>query len=178
MLSITVTCLYNFDSLKPHFYTVKLGFTGVYIIFLIFAQKHRLWVRNLCFEQKYENYQSFLSENVQFLEVKFSMYLNRRVFVIRGKKKKTYTRIILLSGAINAIHKNVSSGSSQQRLHGICKHQRLRSDYTFLSGLNLPCPLQGLSKILRCSVNQQVNRCDNVGTNNSTFKPLRLPLLC
>ena len=30
--------------LKPHFYTVKLGFTGVYIIFLISAQKHRLWV--------------------------------------------------------------------------------------------------------------------------------------
>ena len=30
--------------LKPHFYTVKLGFTGVYIIFLSFAQKHRLWV--------------------------------------------------------------------------------------------------------------------------------------
>ena len=31
---ITKTCLYNFDPLKPHFYTVKLGFTGVYIIFL------------------------------------------------------------------------------------------------------------------------------------------------
>ena len=27
-----------------HFYIVKLGFTGVYIIFLISAQKHRLWV--------------------------------------------------------------------------------------------------------------------------------------
>ena len=26
--------------LKPHFYIVKLGFTGVYIIFLISAQKH------------------------------------------------------------------------------------------------------------------------------------------
>ena len=25
--------LYNFDPSKPHFYTVKLGFTGVYIIF-------------------------------------------------------------------------------------------------------------------------------------------------
>ena len=37
---------------------------------------------NLCFEQKYEKYQSFLSENVQFLEVKFSIYLNRRVFVM------------------------------------------------------------------------------------------------
>ena len=36
--SITKTCLYNFDPLKPHFYIVKLGFTGVYIIFLISAQ--------------------------------------------------------------------------------------------------------------------------------------------
>ena len=32
---ITKTRLYNFDPLKPHFYIVKLGFTGVYIIFLI-----------------------------------------------------------------------------------------------------------------------------------------------
>ena len=35
---ITKTCLYNFDPLKPHFYIVKLGFTGVYIIFFISAQ--------------------------------------------------------------------------------------------------------------------------------------------
>ena len=35
------TYRYNFDPLKPHFYIVKLGFTGVYIIFLISAQKHR-----------------------------------------------------------------------------------------------------------------------------------------
>ena len=38
------TCLYKFDPLKPHFYIVKLGFTMVYIIFLISAQKHKLWV--------------------------------------------------------------------------------------------------------------------------------------
>ena len=37
--NIKETCLYNFDPLKPHFYIVKLGFTGVYIIFLISAQK-------------------------------------------------------------------------------------------------------------------------------------------
>ena len=37
---------------------------------------------NLCVEQKYEKYQSFLSENFQFLEVKFSVYLNRHVFVM------------------------------------------------------------------------------------------------
>ena len=29
--------------LKPYFYIERLGFTGVYIIFLISAQKHRLW---------------------------------------------------------------------------------------------------------------------------------------
>ena len=34
---ITKTRLYNFDPLKPHFYTVKQGFIGVYIIFLISA---------------------------------------------------------------------------------------------------------------------------------------------
>ena len=38
LYSITKTYLYNFDPLKPHFYIVTLGFTGVYIIFLISAQ--------------------------------------------------------------------------------------------------------------------------------------------
>ena len=42
--NIMKTYLYNFDPLKPHFYIVKLGFTGVYIIFHISAQKHRLLV--------------------------------------------------------------------------------------------------------------------------------------
>ena len=38
MSLITKTRLYNFDPLKPHIYIVKLGFTGVYISFLISAQ--------------------------------------------------------------------------------------------------------------------------------------------
>ena len=38
---------------------------------------------NLCFEQKYEKYQSFLSENIHFLEVKFSIYLHRHGFVMK-----------------------------------------------------------------------------------------------
>ena len=38
IVDITKTRLYNFDPLKPHFYIVKLGLTGVYIIFLISAQ--------------------------------------------------------------------------------------------------------------------------------------------
>ena len=42
-LDIKKTYLYNFNPLKPHFCKVKLGFTGVYIIFLISSQKHKLW---------------------------------------------------------------------------------------------------------------------------------------
>ena len=38
----------------------------------------------LCLEQKYEKYQNILSENFQFLEVKFSIYLNRRVFIMQS----------------------------------------------------------------------------------------------
>ena len=38
LLNITKTCLHNVDPLKPHFYIVKLGFTGVDIIVLISAQ--------------------------------------------------------------------------------------------------------------------------------------------
>ena len=94
--SITKTCLYNFDPLKPHFYIVKLGFTGVYIIFLISAQKHRLWLaeavltstHNVCFEQKSKKYQNFLSEICHLVVVKFSVYLNRRVFVMHLMKDK------------------------------------------------------------------------------------------
>ena len=51
---------------------------------------------NLCFEKKYEKYQNFLSENFPFLVVKFSVYLNRRVFVMRldrlGGLSSTFTR--------------------------------------------------------------------------------------
>ena len=36
---------YNFDPFRPHFYVVKLGFTGVYIIFLISAQKQIVGTR-------------------------------------------------------------------------------------------------------------------------------------
>ena len=43
-VNITKTYPYNSDPLKPHFYVVKLGFTGVYVIFSYFCSKHRLCV--------------------------------------------------------------------------------------------------------------------------------------
>ena len=98
-LSITKTCLYNFDPLKPHLYVVKLGFTGVYIIFLISAQNLDCGYllepprrQNIdCgyslepprrFEQKYEKYPNFYLKIFHFLVVKFSVYFNRHVFVM------------------------------------------------------------------------------------------------
>ena len=42
---------------------------------------------NLRLEQKYEKYHQsfFLSENFQVLEVKFSIYLNRHIFLMENK---------------------------------------------------------------------------------------------
>ena len=37
---------------------------------------------NLCFEQKYEKYQNLYQKTSSFLVAKFSVYLNRRVFVM------------------------------------------------------------------------------------------------
>ena len=40
LLTIMLTCPCNVDPLTLHFYIVKVGFTGLYIFFLIFAFKH------------------------------------------------------------------------------------------------------------------------------------------
>ena len=100
-LFITKTCLYNIDPLKPHFYTVKLGFTGVYIIFFISAQKHRLWVLGNSNEYPQSMFwaeiwklSDFLSENFQFLEVKFCIYLYRRVFVMSPSSFKAMKQFL------------------------------------------------------------------------------------
>ena len=92
---ITKTYLYNFDPLKPHLNIVKLGFRGVNIIFLICAKKHRLWVLvrtarrggsneypQSMFWAEIWKISEFLYKNFQFLEMKFSIFLNRRVFVM------------------------------------------------------------------------------------------------
>ena len=73
---ITNTCLYNFNHLKPHFYIIKLGFTGAVLT------STTIYV----FEQKYEKNLELLSENFQCLVVKFSIYLIRRIFVMFALK--------------------------------------------------------------------------------------------
>ena len=95
---ITKTYLYNLDPLKPHFYIVKLGFTGVYIIFLISAQNidcgyslepprrggSNEYPQSMFCAEVWKISEFFLSENFQFLEIKFSIYLNRHVFVMKS----------------------------------------------------------------------------------------------
>ena len=97
---ITKTYLYNFDPLKPHFYIVKLGFTGVHIIFLFLLKNidcgYSLEPPRRGGSNEYPQYMfwaelwkisEFLSENFQFFcgEIFniFSIYLNMRVFVMQ-----------------------------------------------------------------------------------------------
>ena len=93
---ITKTCLYNIDPLKPHFHIVKLGFTGVYIIFLFLLKNidcgysleppprggSNEYPQSMFWRGYMKNIRIFVSENFQFLEVKVSIYLNRRGFVM------------------------------------------------------------------------------------------------
>ena len=84
------TCPCYVDPITPHFYIVKLGFTGVFV-FRIFALKHILWVlveppqsltevvltctHHLWFEQKYENSQNSSNENCHFYSREKSLYV-------------------------------------------------------------------------------------------------------
>ena len=71
-----------FYPLKPHFYMVKLRFTGVYIIFLFLLKNINCGycAHNLCFEKNYEKYQNFLSENFHFFF--FFFFFGGKIFNI------------------------------------------------------------------------------------------------
>ena len=88
---ITKTYLYNLDPFKPHFYTLKLD-----IHYFIISAKNincgysleppRQGGSNGCPQSvlsRNMKISEFLSENSQFLVVKFSIYFNRRIFVTK-----------------------------------------------------------------------------------------------
>ena len=84
---IMQTCPCIVHPLTPHFYIVELGFTGVYIIFLILALKQRLLVRvtsthNLCFEQKKKKITIFHLKIILFTAVKYCRIKHRRVCIM------------------------------------------------------------------------------------------------
>ena len=85
-----------FDPLKPDFYIVKLGYTGVYIIFLISAQNidcgyslepprwggSNEYPQSVFWAEIWKLSVFFYLKIFQFFEVKFSIYMNRRVSVM------------------------------------------------------------------------------------------------
>ena len=105
---IMKTCSYNFAPLKNHFYIIKLGFAGVYIIFLISAQSidcgYALELPHLieavlkiptiyALSRNMKNIRISLSGNFHVLVVKCSVYLNRHVFTMvvpNGKYQLIY----------------------------------------------------------------------------------------
>ena len=145
---------------RKHAYIILTPFskTGIYRgihILLISPQKLRLRVpvrtvssrwfetstRNLCFEQKYEKkYQNFLFENFHFLVVKFSVYLNRQVFVMvsigtvtRGSQVRApvwvnifITLWHLVAGVVNLEIRRISTKQGklwQRRSGGSAEHR-------------------------------------------------------
>ena len=57
---ITKTYLYNSDPLKPHFYLVKLGFIGVYIIFLISSKNIDEYPQSMFLSRNIKNIRIFI----------------------------------------------------------------------------------------------------------------------
>ena len=75
---ITKTSLYNLDPLKPHFCIVKLGLFFLFLFKIYIVEAVLTSTDNLYFEQKYEK--------ISFFYLKFSVYLNRRVFIMVRRK--------------------------------------------------------------------------------------------
>ena len=86
VICITKTYLYKFDPRKPHFYIVKLGFTGVYIILLFLLKGGSNEYPQSMFWAEIWKISDFYLKNCHFLVVKFSIYLNRRVFVMANNE--------------------------------------------------------------------------------------------
>ena len=75
---ITKAYLYNFYPLKPHVYIVKVGYTENCLGDAVLTTTY-----NLCFSRNMKICDFFLSENLQFLAVNFSINLISRVFVMQ-----------------------------------------------------------------------------------------------
>ena len=93
---ITKRCLYNFDPLKPSFYIVKWGLHGYTLCFLFLLENidcgysleppHRgdsnEYPKSMFWAEIWKISEFFYLIFFIFLVVKFSVYLNRRVFVM------------------------------------------------------------------------------------------------
>ena len=84
---------------------------------------------NLCFEQECEKYQNFLSENVPYLVIKFSIYLNRCIFIM--------TEMLLKS-----THNMFSWRNKKTILSGVTQLQEKYQNFWVRKSLFNPCPAE------------------------------------
>ena len=81
--SIRKTCQCNVYPLEPHFYIVKLGFTGVYLFFLFLLQNIEAVLtctHNLCFEQKKKK------KNIKIFLMKLSFFtIEKNLGIMHGQ---------------------------------------------------------------------------------------------
>ena len=110
--NITKRRLYNFAPLKPHFYIVKLGFTGVYIIFLIllknidcgYLQRQFQCVPTIyVLSRNIKNIRIFYLKIFLFWLKKISVYLNRRVFLMTVLADQTWSS----QTKMNRLHRKI-----------------------------------------------------------------------
>ena len=104
---------------------------------------------NLCFEQKCEKYENFLSENFHFLVVKFSIYLNRRIFIM------IHTFLVGKKHLIWSYEVHVKFGDSDQPVH---QHSLIR---TFTVCLYFIQPNYSTVRVLSFFKNTE-KMCDNI----------------
>ena len=99
---ITKTSPCNADPLKPHFYIVKLGFTGVYIFFLIFASKLVRATINVLSLNKKKNWEAHLKQYNPTSKHSLTNYLYRHVAYYKDVSAQTVFKSVLkLKGDIS-----------------------------------------------------------------------------
>ena len=95
--NIRITGPCDLYPLAPHFYIVKLGFAGVYIIFLFLLQNIDCGCAlepHLCFEKKLEkNITIFHLKIIVFTAVKYYSIIHRRVFVMDSDRRAQLQRL-------------------------------------------------------------------------------------
>ena len=114
---ITKTCLNNVDPLKPLLYS-KPGVLQGYIVFFLFLLKNidcgysleplrrggsNEYTQSVFLSRNMKKKSEFLSENFQFLVVKFSIYLNKPVFLMSTKVQNVCDRF----PAMNAVRSHL-----------------------------------------------------------------------
>ena len=165
------TCLYNFDPLKPHFYIVKLGFTGVYIIFLISVQNidcgyslgpprrggSNEYPQSMFSSRNMKNIRIFYLEFFFFGGKIFSMYLNKRVFVMFIYKAIMLQCLFAFTSSITKtrLFKYIENFTTKKRENFQIKHSEIFhiSDKNIDCGYSLEPPRSEIRKIMYTPVN-------------------------